>query len=367
MERLLEVSEVRSIKLSYIGVALLLILLLCPAMVFAHESVGTVGFANKYYTVSFNSMGGTSVGSIENVPHGAFITEPTQPKKSGEVFAGWYKSLEAGTKWDFITDTVTGNAVLYAKWESSAVSSEPETSKIDPPSSSQPPPASSQQPPPSSSSPPPASSSSTPPPASSSSGSRAPSSSSTSRSGGGTVTPPGGEPGTPPGGEGAGGTVTPAGTRPPATSSAASAASGDTAQPEEEVLDIGVEDPTFVNIGDTQVPLFGGRNVWSLISLISVILGLVLAVMLVIKYLLNLRDESEITKKQTVFTLTGTITSIVAMIVFFLVSDLRHTMVLFDKWTVLMILFLAVEVVSILFSRLRFKQEEPPREDPLAL
>jgi hypothetical protein len=72
------------------------------------------------YTVSFNSNGGSAVGSINNVNHGSTISAPGAPTKTGTVkndFRGWYKETALTNQWNFASDTVTSNTTLYAKWD----------------------------------------------------------------------------------------------------------------------------------------------------------------------------------------------------------------------------------------------------------
>ncbi|MEI6266839.1 MAG: InlB B-repeat-containing protein [bacterium] len=66
-------------------------------------------------TVSFNVGEGTLVDPIAAVV-GAYITPPTPPTRAGYVFGGWYKNSELTILWDFLTDTVTTDTVLYASW-----------------------------------------------------------------------------------------------------------------------------------------------------------------------------------------------------------------------------------------------------------
>lgn len=67
------------------------------------------------WLVSFNSMGGSTVQS-QSVDDGEKATEPTAPTKDGYTFDGWYSDLALTTAWDFSTDVVTSNMMLYAKW-----------------------------------------------------------------------------------------------------------------------------------------------------------------------------------------------------------------------------------------------------------
>ena len=68
------------------------------------------------HTVVFNSQGGTSVLTINDVAHGNKINAPIPPTRSGSVFDGWYLESTCINEWDFTTDIVTSNLTLYAKW-----------------------------------------------------------------------------------------------------------------------------------------------------------------------------------------------------------------------------------------------------------
>lgn len=69
-----------------------------------------------FYTVAFNSNGGSSVAS-QTVEEGEKATQPTAPTKDGYTFGGWYEDAELTDAWTFASDTVQGDMVLYAKWE----------------------------------------------------------------------------------------------------------------------------------------------------------------------------------------------------------------------------------------------------------
>ncbi|PEJ58265.1 hypothetical protein CN692_08265 [Bacillus sp. AFS002410] len=44
------------------------------------------------------------------------LLEETIPTRTGYTFLGWYKEAEGKTLWNFATDKVTDNTILYAKW-----------------------------------------------------------------------------------------------------------------------------------------------------------------------------------------------------------------------------------------------------------
>lgn len=63
------------------------------------------------YTVSFDSKGGTKVDS-QIVKHGDTADKPSNPRRNGYVFKGWYLD---GQKFDFSTP-ITGDTTLTARW-----------------------------------------------------------------------------------------------------------------------------------------------------------------------------------------------------------------------------------------------------------
>lgn len=67
------------------------------------------------WLVSFNSMGGSVVQS-QSVADGELATEPAAPTKTGFTFGGWYSDLNLTVAWDFSSDTVDSDMMLYAKW-----------------------------------------------------------------------------------------------------------------------------------------------------------------------------------------------------------------------------------------------------------
>lgn len=70
------------------------------------------------FSVTFASNGGSAVAGISGIQNGAKIVEPANPGKEGFAFAGWYKEDSLENPWNFDTDVVTQNIVLYAKWAS---------------------------------------------------------------------------------------------------------------------------------------------------------------------------------------------------------------------------------------------------------
>lgn len=69
----------------------------------------------KSNMVTFNSQGGSEIASI-TVDYGAVIAPPKNPDRSGYTFGGWFKDMACMNIWDFLTDEVTENSTLFAKW-----------------------------------------------------------------------------------------------------------------------------------------------------------------------------------------------------------------------------------------------------------
>ena len=104
--------------------AVLLTCVLCLALVFggcnnSNEESGNN--SGTYYTVSFDSQGGSSVES-QQVLKGNPVKSPDAPKRENYSFLGWYKSSDKNAdEWKFATDRVNSDITLYAKWQLDSV------------------------------------------------------------------------------------------------------------------------------------------------------------------------------------------------------------------------------------------------------
>ncbi|MFB7159453.1 S-layer homology domain-containing protein [Lysinibacillus sp. NPDC056232] len=67
------------------------------------------------YIVTFDSNGGSKTPP-QTVPYKALVKAPSNPKKEGYLFIGWYKNKEFTKAWDFAKDVVTEDVTLYARW-----------------------------------------------------------------------------------------------------------------------------------------------------------------------------------------------------------------------------------------------------------
>ena len=75
------------------------------------------GIANKGYTVTFDSKGGTDVAAQTDLMYGDHVTEPEPPTREGYTFGGWYFDANCQYPFDFEETIVDGSTTLYARWE----------------------------------------------------------------------------------------------------------------------------------------------------------------------------------------------------------------------------------------------------------
>ncbi len=68
------------------------------------------------YTITFNVNGHGAAPDAQLVKKNQQATEPSTPIAEGYTFGGWYKEAECTNAWNFISDVVTENQTLYAKW-----------------------------------------------------------------------------------------------------------------------------------------------------------------------------------------------------------------------------------------------------------
>ncbi|GHT80025.1 hypothetical protein FACS189467_1010 [Bacteroidia bacterium] len=75
----------------------------------------TVTVSATSVTVTFDAQGGSAVAP-QVIAEGGKATQPANPTLAGFTFAGWYKEASYAAAWNFVTDAVTANITLYAKW-----------------------------------------------------------------------------------------------------------------------------------------------------------------------------------------------------------------------------------------------------------
>lgn len=71
---------------------------------------------SETFEVKFETDGGSPVVP-QTIEGGAKIIDPGSPTKDGYEFEGWYRDNGYQTRWDFNSDTVVEDTVLYAKWK----------------------------------------------------------------------------------------------------------------------------------------------------------------------------------------------------------------------------------------------------------
>jgi uncharacterized repeat protein (TIGR02543 family) len=69
-------------------------------------------------TVEFdlNYQSSTSAPASQTVTKGSLVSKPSDPVRGGYSFVGWYREISLEMPWDFASDTVTVDLILYAKW-----------------------------------------------------------------------------------------------------------------------------------------------------------------------------------------------------------------------------------------------------------
>lgn len=72
------------------------------------------------YTVIFDSQCDTTIPE-QTVHHGGLASQPADPTRAGYHLCGWYTAVSGGEIWDFASNTVTTNLILYAQWTDSAL------------------------------------------------------------------------------------------------------------------------------------------------------------------------------------------------------------------------------------------------------
>ena len=132
--------------------------------------------------------------------------------------------------------------------------------------------------------------------------------------------------------------------------------------------DIVEEDPPLTDIEEPTTPLSRFDGAWALINLICMLFTVVISLLLLGLYFVNRKkdeeeenegeDQEEKTKKKLIIRLLGIIPAVVAIIVFFITEDLTLPMEMVDKYTILMILILFVEVVVAFFARKKTEEED---------
>ena len=131
-------------------------------------------------------------------------------------------------------------------------------------------------------------------------------------------------------------------------------------------------------IKEEATPQAAVKGHWALINLIAAMLSVVLAVAaLLAKHAKeedeedkddqvveseNQADDTVTSKRHRTWKIVAVVDAIAAVVVFILTENLAHNMVLVDKWTVLMVLFGLISIVSTYFARKWHEEDEDEDE-----
>ena len=118
-------------------------------------------------------------------------------------------------------------------------------------------------------------------------------------------------------------------------------------------------------IPDSSTPKAKPIGSWALINLIATILSCLIAIFLIFVKKQKEDDEEEYTDEEKddirimrLFKIMSLIFGVLSIIIFIFTEDMSLPMVLVDKWTLLMILLLIIEIVNIFIIRRKSKGEE---------
>ena len=100
-----------------IAILFCIVICLCFVLSACGENPGDNTDKGTYYTVTFDSRGGSEVES-QRVLEGNPASTPQSPTRGDDIFQGWYKSTNENAElWHFETDRVNGDITLYAFWK----------------------------------------------------------------------------------------------------------------------------------------------------------------------------------------------------------------------------------------------------------
>ena len=81
------------------------------------------------YTVSFDSLGGSSIDT-KTADYNTAVSQPEKPTKMGYTFGGWYTDYDCTKAYDFAAP-VTGDLTLIAKWDKIPEQQKPDHTQSD--------------------------------------------------------------------------------------------------------------------------------------------------------------------------------------------------------------------------------------------
>lgn len=155
------------------------------------------------------------------------------------------------------------------------------------------------------------------------------------------------------------------------TAAPAATVIADNAAPQAETVFEGAE-AEAAEIADMATPLAAPEHNWALINLIAMIAAAVGAILASFRRKEDSEDEAEENEdnrnmgRVRTAKAAGLIAGAVSMIAFFLTEDMSLPMVLADRWTILMIIILAVQAVSAALVKKACESEEDEEAEAVA-
>ncbi len=80
------------------------------------EAIRYITVTGNAYSVQFDSQGGSAVSGYDQLNVNSLIIQPENPQKLHSTFIRWTKDKEGSVPWNFQSDQVTQNTILYAQW-----------------------------------------------------------------------------------------------------------------------------------------------------------------------------------------------------------------------------------------------------------
>ena len=117
---------------------------------------------------------------------------------------------------------------------------------------------------------------------------------------------------------------------------------------------------------EDSTPNFFRQNHWALINLVAAVVSVILGIVLLLSK--NKKDEdedeqyeneeTEEAKRYKRWKVVSVIDAVLAVVVFIITENMKLPMVLVDKWTILMIVFAIVSIISLVFGRKYHEDDE---------
>lgn len=136
--------------------------------------------------------------------------------------------------------------------------------------------------------------------------------------------------------------------------------------PQPIITDNPVQEPKEFSpptINEPPIPLAKPIGAWALINLIALVLSIIIALILSFAKKQKAEDEEEYTEEDKsdislirIIKGLSLFFAIISFILFILTEDMRLPMILIDKWTIIMILILIVEIINIFIIKSHTEQ-----------